>query len=338
MARDHGRVMASIWDDPDFIGLSATAQRHYLFLVSQSDLAHTGVIPLRWTRWTRAQAGMTVRQLRADTEALANARFVVLDEDTEELLVRTLIRNDGIYKQPNVMRAVVKAADAIASPILRDALADELARLPLDELSDAPTKTGGRSQREVVAGCVEDLLRTLRRPVPGRVSRTLPGTPRDGYGEGSGVGVGEVLQVQDGLNTGSSSRPRSLRDSDADDDRPDVDALCQHLAERIEANGSKRPTITKRWRTSARLLLDVDGRTPDQVRAAIDWCQTDEFWRANVMSMPKLREKYDQLRLAATRNRPGRDRVSDILRGEYAWAEQAEREHAASRPAIGGAS
>lgn len=86
-----------------------------------------------------------------------------------------------------------------------------------------------------------------------------------------------------------------------DDDRPDVERICRHLADRIEANGSKRPAIAKTWRTAARLLMDSDGVSESQVHAAIDWCQTDEFWRSNILSMPKLREKYDQLRLTATR-------------------------------------
>lgn len=86
--------------------------------------------------------------------------------------------------------------------------------------------------------------------------------------------------------------------------RPDVEALCEHLANAVEANGSLRPTITDRWRTACRLMVDKDGRTPEQIRNAIDWSQADEFWRPNVMSMPKLREKYDQLRLAAQRSRP----------------------------------
>ncbi|WP_326698016.1 hypothetical protein OG909_12100 [Streptomyces sp. NBC_01754] len=88
-------------------------------------------------------------------------------------------------------------------------------------------------------------------------------------------------------------------------DRDDVERICQHLADRIEGNGSKRPTITKAWRTAARLLLDKDGRTEDQVHGCIDWCQDSDFWRGNVLSMPKLRDKYDQLRLQATRPAPG---------------------------------
>ncbi|MFG1776635.1 hypothetical protein ACGFIG_09420 [Micromonospora sp. NPDC049048] len=87
-----------------------------------------------------------------------------------------------------------------------------------------------------------------------------------------------------------------------DDDRPDVEQICKHLADRIEANGSKRPAIGKTWRDAARRLIDLDDRSVDQIIRCIDWCQDDPFWRSNVLSMPKLREKYDQLRLAAQRD------------------------------------
>lgn len=86
-------------------------------------------------------------------------------------------------------------------------------------------------------------------------------------------------------------------------DRPAIDELCRHLANRIEANGAKRPTITTKWHDATRLMLDRDGRTETSIRAAIDWSQSHEFWRANILSMPKLREKYDQLSLQA--QRPG---------------------------------
>lgn len=90
-------------------------------------------------------------------------------------------------------------------------------------------------------------------------------------------------------------------------DRPDVDRLCEHLADRIQGNGSKRPTITKGWQDAARLMLDKDERPEHEIRAAIDWCQSHEFWRANILSMPKLREKYDQMRLQAS-SRPAQPR------------------------------
>lgn len=94
-----------------------------------------------------------------------------------------------------------------------------------------------------------------------------------------------------------------LSSSSATPPRPDVERICQHLADQMIANGCKPPRITKRWRDAARLLLDKDGRTEKQVIDAIDWATSDDFWQANILSLPKLREKYEQLRLAAKRQR-----------------------------------
>lgn len=98
-----------------------------------------------------------------------------------------------------------------------------------------------------------------------------------------------------------NAKPKRRQSKPKNADRPDVERLCDHLADRIEGNGSKRPTITDKWRTAARLLMDADGRTEEQVHKAIDWCQGHEFWRGNILSMPKLREQYDQMRLQAQR-------------------------------------
>ncbi|PMQ21644.1 hypothetical protein CIK84_08970 [Glutamicibacter arilaitensis] len=117
-------------------------------------------------------------------------------------------------------------------------------------------------------------------------------------------------------------------------ERPDVEALCSRLADRIAANGSKRPTITKRWRDSARLMLDTDGRTLADVMAAIDWSQQDAFWQSNILSMPKLREKFDTLRLQAGRaaTSPRRDRQADILEAEMQAARAADASQGSRSP------
>lgn len=86
--------------------------------------------------------------------------------------------------------------------------------------------------------------------------------------------------------------------------RADVLRLCEYLADAVAENGSKRPAITRAWQDEARRMLDLDGRTEDEVLKAIDWCQRGEsdrarFWRPNVMSMTKLRAKFDQMRLQA---------------------------------------
>ena len=77
--------------------------------------------------------------------------------------------------------------------------------------------------------------------------------------------------------------------------------LSNLLADLIEGNGAKRPTVTGKWADAERLMVDRDGRDRGEAERLVRWCQSDEFWRGNVLSMPKFREKYDQLLLQAKR-------------------------------------
>ena len=85
--------------------------------------------------------------------------------------------------------------------------------------------------------------------------------------------------------------------------RPEVERLCILLRDLVVANGSKAPVIGPSWHTAARLMLVADGREPDAAERLMRWCQADSFWRGNVLSMPKFRKGYDQIRLHAERQR-----------------------------------
>ena len=89
-----------------------------------------------------------------------------------------------------------------------------------------------------------------------------------------------------------------------DEIRPDVLALCKILADMIEANGSKRPSVGRGWTEAARLMLDRDNRPYDEAAALVAWAQTDSFWKPNIQSMPKFRDKYDTLRLQRENQKP----------------------------------
>jgi hypothetical protein len=288
MARSFGRVLATIWDDPDFVELSLNAQRMYVFLLSQSDLEHSGLIPLRERRWAKACKESTADQVTADLKELAAARFALVDEDTEELLVRSLIRRDDVWKQPNVFKAAAASALAAKSPQIKAALYAEIERLDL-------TCANEDSQ-----GVRYGLLQNLEPFAEGS------GTNGEGFAGGTHLdhGMGNGYCSNQGASPSPFPDPLSVAPAAgaADGDAPlreDVERLCVQLADRIEGNGSKRPAITQRWRDSARLMLDLDKYTEQQIRTAIDWCQGNEFWRRNVMSMPKLREQYERLRLEA---------------------------------------
>jgi hypothetical protein len=130
VARDHARLDITIWDDPDWLDLSCEAQRLYSLLLSQKDLSYCGLLPMRLRRWARLCRNTTVDDITAALAELHNTRFVLVDYDTEEVLVRSLVRNDGIWKQPNTLAGALRLAFDISSPILRAALAAELRRLP----------------------------------------------------------------------------------------------------------------------------------------------------------------------------------------------------------------
>lgn len=91
--------------------------------------------------------------------------------------------------------------------------------------------------------------------------------------------------------------------------RPDIEQLLDHLDAAIKASDpeAKLPSRTKKNLDAARLLIDRDGKTVAQVKACIDFALADEFWRTNIRSMSKLREKYDQLRAKASRVAPKLD-------------------------------
>lgn len=130
MARDHARILCRIWEDPDFRACSPEAQRVYFLLLSQPTLNHAGVIGMTMRRWARCCDKTEAGDLEGALAELEARRFVVIDDETEELLVRSFIRNDGVASQPNVLKTALKEAQAVASARLRAELAAELRRLP----------------------------------------------------------------------------------------------------------------------------------------------------------------------------------------------------------------
>lgn len=135
MGREHARILCRIWSDPDFKARSEGAQRMYFLLLSQRLLSHAGVVPMTVRKWANCAEDSDVASVHAHLDELIRHDYVVIDEDTQELLVRSFIRNDGVAKQPNVLIAALRQAAEIESATLRLALAGELRKLG-DESAD----------------------------------------------------------------------------------------------------------------------------------------------------------------------------------------------------------
>lgn len=109
----------------------------------------------------------------------------------------------------------------------------------------------------------------------------------------------------------------------SDEPRSDVDALCDRLVKLMVANGCKQPEITKKWRDAARLMLDTDKREFDKAMRLLEWCQKDEFWQSNILSMPTFRRQYEQLRIKAN-NEWKRSHIPGQRRGAYVESDDRE--------------
>lgn len=155
MPRSEARIFTSIWKDPDFLALGPGPQRLYMFLLSQEELTYCGTMPLRVPRWARKAAGLTVAEIDLDLKMLegsanpsdnpdqcaARQPFVITDPDTGELLIRSMMRRDNAWKQPNLLKQAREAADQIESPRILGVLLAELRRLPVDESPSEQVKT-----------------------------------------------------------------------------------------------------------------------------------------------------------------------------------------------------
>lgn len=199
-----------------------------------------------------------------------------------------------------------------------------------------PTKAKVEAEREAAKERMRVARERKKGTRSGDVRANTSATPPNGSGEVRSTPRSVTPTRPD--PTRPDQEDNNVPEADASDapkslaliERQDVEQVCEHLAAAVEANGSKRPTITAKWRTAARLMLDKDGRGIEEIHGAIDWCQRDEFWRANVMSLPTLREKFDQLRLQAQRAPKGiasrADEWKSMQERQMARAIERERE------------
>ncbi len=210
MPRSEARLLTSIWEDDDFLVLPPGAQRLYMFLIAQKDLTYCGVIPFRTARWARKAKGLTPAQIEADLELLAAGPrpFIILDEDTGELFVRSLIRHDGVWKVPNIMKAARESAALIESQMIRAVLLNELLRIPAQQ-------SESKQVRAVHAEFVNDLRKGSANPSPnpsrngnGKHQADPSANGSADPSQGKGEGYGPVLQVSPNPLTPSPS-PRA---------------------------------------------------------------------------------------------------------------------------------
>lgn len=142
MAREFAQIKLSIWADDDWRDLSPDARYLYLTLLTSPTLTHCGTAD-----WRPARLSAVNGQERAVIEEagaeMVETLHILIDEETEEVLIRSFIRNDGLMKQPKMAVAMASAHAGVASPTLRGVVVHEAKRLR----EDFPELSGWGSEK-----------------------------------------------------------------------------------------------------------------------------------------------------------------------------------------------
>lgn len=267
MTRSEARIKVSIWDDQDFLDLERDDRLVYLFLVSQPDVAATGVLPIRLRRWC-SKLAMTAQEVTTALECLQDARFVVVDWAMEEVLVRSFIRRDEIYRQPNMLRAALRSLPSISSGTIREALLIELERIGSE--CSATTPVGSvpvlAQMVEALWGSLAKVEPSTERPMSESAVNGNTEPIADGFGdgiadgfpegigeplvEGKGVGVGVVVDVKD-RRTNSSSPPKI-----GSDDDPDFVIFWNHWPRKIGKGQARSAWRSALKKTDAATIIE----------------------------------------------------------------------------------
>lgn len=127
MARTESRTKTSIWSsDKDFRKRTGRAQRMYWFLYSQPTISLCGVLALTERRWADSASDETVETVHQALQELEENRYIVVDYDTQEVLVRTFAEHDGVGRSEKTRYPAYRLTEGISSPVIRRAAVQAL--------------------------------------------------------------------------------------------------------------------------------------------------------------------------------------------------------------------
>lgn len=168
MARDFAAVNLAIWQDPDWRNLPADAKLLYLTLWTHPQLDRAGVVDWRPGRIAALiDQTWTADDVRAVADCLEARLFIVTDEQTEECLIRSWVRFDGLLKSPVMSVTFANEYAAVVSQTIRGVIVHELHKLRERQPDLAAWKKGR-------------VLEVLDMPSIDPRSRNLPTDPLDG--------------------------------------------------------------------------------------------------------------------------------------------------------------
>ncbi len=80
----------------------------------------------------------------------------------------------------------------------------------------------------------------------------------------------------------------------------------------LKLNPNTKTPSFENWANEIRLMRERDKRTHREICGLFQWANQDSFWKTNILSPAKLREKWDQLTVKKNNSKPQRKTASEL--------------------------
>lgn len=264
MARSYGVLKSTLWEPgSDFRQLDPLAQWGYTMLISQPQISNLGILAYTPEKWARLAVGLTVEIVEGALAIIEAARYILVDLDTGELLVRTFVRHDKVWSQPRLVTNARKLIREVESERIRAELCtqhpwlvndwtkEEI--LAFEEAQETPSDTPpDRGSNKGVSKGVSIPLSTQRAPA------------------GPGAGAGSSSRRTSSSRTEVSYDARDDREpaaADTSTEAPRESRIAEVIAELPGADLDTHRVVEPLARQLPRVLFDdIEVRLRDRIR------------------------------------------------------------------------
>lgn len=193
--KDHARINLDIWGDDDWLDLTPPAQHLYFVLWTSPQLSYCGTGEWHPGRIASKAKGWTADAVMAAGAVLSRELFLIVDTETNEFVLRSWMKHDGLWKIPNMAVSMANARADLASRTLRGVIVHEASKLR-QKFPDLSSWT-----RDAVVNMLGQKAVDPASLAPLTAAPTTPGTPD------ATPGLTPALTLSDGVGVNPSSNP-----------------------------------------------------------------------------------------------------------------------------------
>ncbi len=273
------RVESRFWQDEKMRTVSYDARYLMLYLLTSPHRNIMGFYFLP-SPYACFDLGWDEKRFNNALQELLEVGTIKYDPHAHVVLIQNYLKHNALENPNQVKSAIDKLDEMPQTPLFKDFLA-------IIEQFDKP----------FIQPLIERLQERFNKP--GTVTVTVTGS---GTGDNSPNPPGpDAPHEQPDEKTKEPEKPKKTRQIPLFDKTTEQYKLALFMRDCVLKNlpNAKVPAPTpegfRRWAYDIDLMMRIDCRSPDEIRELMDWAHRDSFWKANILSPGKLREKWDTL-------------------------------------------